>query len=66
MILVAMRQDDRLDLAHTVAKIGDIGQHEVDAEHIGFRKHHTAVEDHDLVVGLDNPHVSPDFASATE
>ena len=47
MVLVAVRDDDRLDVLRALAQIGEVGQHQVDADHLRRREAQTDVDDHD-------------------
>ena len=66
VVLVAVRDDDRLDVVHPLAQVGEVGQHEVDAHHLRGREAQPAVDDHDAVVVLDDRQVLPDLAQAPE
>jgi hypothetical protein len=66
MVFVAVGQQDALDLVLLVVQIGDIGQYQIDPEHIGFGEHHAAVEQQDLLAALEHPHVAPNLAGTTE
>src|SRR5207245_1903703 len=47
-------------------QVGDVGQHEVDAEHVVLREHEARVDDEDLVLPLQGPHVDADLAEAAQ
>ncbi len=54
---------------HVVAAFeqpGDVGQHEVDAEHLVARELDAAVDDHDLPAVLDGGHVLADLTETAE
>ena len=38
VVLVAVGHDDRLDVLDAIAQVGEVGQHEVDPEHVGGRE----------------------------
>ncbi len=57
MVLVAVGDDDRLDVAGALAQVGEVGQHEVDADHLGRREAQADVDDDDPPVVLDDGHV---------
>ena len=62
MVLVAVRDDEAEDVVATLAQVADVGQHEVDAEHVVAREGEAAVDDDDLAVVLDGGHVLADLA----
>ena len=61
MVLVAVGEDDRVDVLGSLPQIGEVGEHEVDAELIRRREHQPGVDDHDAAVVLDDHHVLPDL-----
>jgi HD-like signal output (HDOD) protein len=66
VVLVAVGEDDRLDVFGTLAEVGEVGQDEVDAQHFRGREHQSRVDDDDPPVVLDDGHVLPDLAQASE
>ena len=66
MVLVPVGEDDRLDVVDAVAQVGEVGQDEVDAEHLGGREHQAGVDDDDPAVVLDHGHVLADLAQPAE
>ena len=66
MVLVAVGEDDRLDVVELVAEIGEVRQDEIDPEHLGGREHQPRVDDHDLAAVLDHGHVLADLAEPAE
>ena len=66
MVLVAVGEDDRLDRVGVVAQVREVGQHQVDAGHVGVGEHDPAVEDDDPAVDLDARAVAADLAEAAE
>ena len=63
---MAVRDDDRLDVVDALAQVREVGQHEVDAHHLGRREAQAAVDDDDPAVVLDDRHVLADLADAPE
>ena len=57
---------DRLDVVDPVSQVGEVGQHEVDAEHLGGREAQADVDHDDRVVVLQDHHVLADLAQAAE
>ena len=66
VVLVAVGEDDRLDVVGAVAQVGEVGQDEVDAVHLGGREHQPGVDDDDPAVVLDHGHVLADLAEAAQ
>src|ERR1044072_1007252 len=66
MVFVPVRDDDRLDVVHTLAQVREVGQHEVDAHHLRGREPQPAVDDDETVVVLDDREVLPDLADAAQ
>ena len=66
VILVAVRDHDRLDVVGALAQIAEVRQHEVDAEHVGGREPQPGVDDDDPAVVLDDRHVLADLAQPAE
>ena len=63
---MAVREHDRLDVLGALAQVGEVGQHEVDAEHLGRREAQADVDDDDAAVVLDDGHVLADLAEPAE
>ena len=66
VILVTVREDDRVDVVDSVAKVVEVRQDEVDAEHLGRREHQPRVDDHDAAAVFDDRHVLADLAEPAE
>src|SRR6266581_1007378 len=66
VVLVPVREEDAEDLAIPLQEVRDVRQHEVDAEHVFLREHEPGVDDEDLVLPLQRPHVDADLAQATK
>ena len=66
VVLVAVGEDDRLDVVGAVAQVGEVGQDEVDPEHLGGREHQAGVDDDDPAVVLDHGHVLADLPQPAE
>ena len=45
VVLVAVGEHDRVDVVDPLAQVGEVGQHEVDPEHLGGREHQPGVDD---------------------
>ena len=66
MVLVTVGDDDRLDVVGPLAQVAEVGQHEVDPEHVGGREAQPGVDDDDPAVVLDDRHVLADLAQPAE
>ena len=61
-----MRDEERLDLVPALLEVGDVGDDEVDAEHLLVREREPAVDDDDLVAVLEHGQVLADLAHAAQ
>ena len=66
VVLVGVGDEEGLDALALVPQVGDVGHHEVDAEHLLVGEHQAAVDDDDLVAELEDRHVLADLADAAE
>ena len=66
VVLVTVGQHDRLHVRGAIAQVGEVGQHEVDAQLVGRGEHQARVDDDDRPVVLDDGHVLPDLAQPAE
>ena len=66
MILVSVGDDDRLDVLGPLAQVGEVGEDQVDAEHLGGREPQPGVDDDDPLLVLDDRHVFADLTQAAE
>ena len=66
VILVAVRQDQRLDLAAARLEIGQVGDDQVDAGQIGLGEHRAGVDDDGRLPTRDGHHVQAELAEAAE
>ncbi len=66
VVLVPMRDHDRLDVVGALAQVAEVRKHEIDAEHVRGREAQPGVHDDDPAVVLDDRHVLPDFPEPTE
>ena len=49
VIFVAVSEDDAADALAVLFEIGDVGDHDVDAEQFGFGEHESGIDDEDVV-----------------
>jgi hypothetical protein len=66
VVLVAVRDDDALDVVDAVAQVVEVGQDEVHAHLLGRREPQARVHQHDAVLVLDDRHVLADLPQAAE
>ena len=66
VVLVPVGQDDPVDPIPAVVQVGELGQHQVDAGHVGVGEHDAAVEDDDPAVDLDAGAVATDLSQTAE
>ncbi len=66
MVLVAVRDHDRLDVGDAFAQVGEIGQDQVDPDHLRRGKAQAHVDHDETAVLLDDRHVLADLAEAAE
>ena len=66
VVLVAVGEDDRLDVVGAVAQVGEVGQDEVDPEHLRGRELEPGVDDDDPAAVFDDGHVLADLAQPAE
>ena len=66
VVFVAVGEEDAQHFAAAVQQVGDVRKDEVDAEHVFLRKHEARVDDDDLALPLQRPHVDADLAEAAE
>src|SRR3990172_2013672 len=61
-----MGDEEGLDVGLLVPEIGDVGDDEIDAEHLLVGEHQAAVDDDDVVAVLEDEHVLADLAHPAE
>ena len=66
VILVRVREDDRLDAVCVFAQIREVRQDEIDARHVGIGKHDPAVDDQYATVDLEAEAIPAYLAEAAE
>jgi hypothetical protein len=66
VVLVPVRDDDRLDVRGALAQVAEVRQDEVDADHLRGREAQTDIDDDDPIVLLDDGHVLADLAQPPE
>jgi hypothetical protein len=66
VVLVAVRDDDPLDVVDALAEVAEVRQHEVDADHLGGREAQPHVDDDDRALVLEHHHVLADLAQPAE
>src|SRR5207245_1754350 len=66
VIFMPVAQEDSEHVAAAVEQIGDVGKDQVDSEHVLLGEHQPRVDDEDLLVPFEGPHVDADLAEAAE
>ena len=66
VVLVGVGDQERPDVGLALAEVGDVGDDEVDAEHLLVGEHQAAVDDDDVVAVLDDVHVLADLPHPAE
>ena len=66
VVLMGMGDDERLDVGAAFLEIGDVGDDEVDAEHLLVGEHQPAIDDDDLVAVFEDVHVLADLPHPAE
>ena len=66
VVLVRVGEERGLDPVGVLAQVGEVGEDEVDARHLGLGEHDAAVDDEDAVVDLEAEAVPPDLTEPAE
>ena len=66
MVLVGVGDEERLDVLAALLEVGDVGDDEVDPEHLLVGEHQAAVDHDDVVAVLEHVHVLADLAHPAE
>ena len=66
VVFVGVREEDRLDPIRVLAQVGEVGQDQIDAGHVGVGEHDPAVDEQDAIVDLDATAVAADLAQPAE
>ena len=66
VVFVGVREQDRFDAIGVLAEIGEVGQDQVDAGHVGVGEHDPAVDEQDAIVDLDAAAIAADLAQPAE
>jgi hypothetical protein len=66
VVLVAVRDDDGLDVVEPVPDVREVGQDQVDAGLLDLREQHAAVDDEQPAGVLEDGHVATDLAQPAE
>src|SRR6187397_1607605 len=66
VVLVRMGDEECLDVGAAILEVGDVGDDEVDAEHLLVREHESAVDHDDVVAVLEDVHVLADLPHPAE
>ena len=67
MVLVAVGQEDGAEAVPLGERVGEVGDHAVDAgQFVGVGEHEPAVDRDEIVAGLDEHHVEADLAEPAQ
>src|SRR5450759_559619 len=66
VVFMAVRREDAEHVAIRLKEVRDVRQHEVDAGHVLLGKHEAGVDDQDLLLPFERPHVDADLAKAAQ
>ena len=66
VVFVAVREDDSAHALPVLGEIGNIGNHDVDAEQFGFGEHQAGVDHNNVVAPADGHAVHAELAEAAE
>ena len=66
VVLVGVGDEEGLDLVLVLLEVGDVGDDEIDPEHLLVGEHQPAVDHDDVVAVLEHVHVLADLADAAE
>jgi len=66
VVLMTVGEKNAEHLSATVQQVRDVRQDQVDPEHVLLREHQPGVDDENLVLPLERPHVDADLAQAAE
>ena len=66
VVLVGVGDEEGPDVGAVLLEVGDVGDDEVDAEHLLVGEHEPAVDDDDVVAVLEHVHVLADLAHPAE
>ena len=61
VVLVAVGEDDRLDLVEPAVEVLEVGEDQVDPGVVVLREEHAAVDDQQAALGLEDGHVATDL-----
>ncbi len=66
VVLVAMGQDECGDASPIGLERSEVGDHQIDAEQLGFREHHAGIDEHGGIPAGDEQHVHAELAKPAE
>ena len=65
VVFVAVSQNYALDVRCPVDQPAPVREHQIDSQHVFFRKHEPAVDERDLAIDLESRAVAPDFPQSS-
>src|SRR6202158_504698 len=66
VVLVTVGEEDAKNFTIALQQVRDVRQHEVDSGHVFLGEHEAGVDDQDLAVPFEGPHVYADLAQAAQ
>ena len=66
MVFMAVCYDYRANLLGPLVDVVEVGNNQVDAKHLGVRKHNAAVDDDCVALVFHNHGIAPDFPNAPQ
>ena len=66
VVLMPMRQQDRADLVAVLRQVADIGNDNVDAQQLFFRKHQAGIDDDNVILPAEGHAVHPELTKAPQ
>ena len=66
MVLVPVRDEERLETTRVLSEVAEVGDDDVDAEVFVVGEHQTAIDGDRLIVNLVQHHIATDVAEAAE
>jgi hypothetical protein len=66
VVFMAVGEEYAANLVAFFPEAGNIRNYQIDTEHMGFRKHESAVDNDDIIAMLEEHHIEADFAQPTE
>jgi hypothetical protein len=66
VVFVPVGYEQTAQLMGALAYVGEVVDNDINAVHLVVGKHQAAIDDDQVVVGLDDGHIAPDLAAAAQ